>query len=87
MATILDTYMKRAGISDAELAQQIGRDRSMISKIRRGVIKPTLDTAASIERATSGLVPMQSWAVETPPPSFRTPSPRHRRTAPREATA
>ena len=61
MTTPLDTYMKEAGIGDADFALRIKRDRSMVSKLRRGVLRPTLDTAAAIETETAGAVPMQAW--------------------------
>lgn len=61
MITPLDTYMKKAGIGDADFAVRIKRDRSMVSKLRRGVLRPTLDIAAAIETETAGAVPMQAW--------------------------
>ncbi|HLZ78852.1 MAG TPA: helix-turn-helix transcriptional regulator [Sphingomonas sp.] len=75
MSTPLDDYMQRNGIKDAEFAPLIKLDRSMVSKIRRGIIKPTLDTAAEIEVQTSGEVPMQAWTplAESPPP-FQNPT-------------
>ncbi len=33
----------------------------MINKIKRGVLKPTLELAGRIETATHGAVRMQSW--------------------------
>ena len=33
----------------------------MVSKLRRGVLRPTLDLVAIIERETAGEVPMRSW--------------------------
>jgi len=57
--------MDAKGLRDADLAATLGLDRSMVSKIRRGVIRPTLETAAAIERETRGKVRMQAW-VEAP---------------------
>jgi transcriptional regulator with XRE-family HTH domain len=68
MITALDTFLTNADISDADFGDVVGRDRSMISKIRRGRLKPTLDLAAAIERATGGVVAMHCW-VEDPPPT------------------
>lgn len=62
MTTALDTYLSGEGIKDAEFADRIGRDRSMVSKLRRGIVKPTIDLAAKIEEQTGGAVTMQSWA-------------------------
>jgi transcriptional regulator with XRE-family HTH domain len=64
MSTPLAAYLKKAGIRDADFADQIGRDRTMVSKLRRGTVRPTLDLAAVIERETSGGVPMQAWTAE-----------------------
>lgn len=65
MTTALQSYMDAKGLRDADLAAPLGLDRSMVSKIRRGIIRPSLETAAAIERHTEGAVPMQSW-VEAP---------------------
>lgn len=59
--------MERKGVTDAELAAIIGRDRTMVNRIRRGLVRPTLDLAAVIETATAGEVSMQSWADATHP--------------------
>jgi len=57
--------MERHGLGDAEMAMLIGKDRSVVNRIRRGDVRPTLDVAAQIEASTNGEVPMQAW-VETP---------------------
>jgi DNA-binding transcriptional regulator YdaS (Cro superfamily) len=67
MSTPLQTYMKKQKVGDAALAALINRDRSMVSKLRRGVVRPTLDVAAAIETATEGGVPMQAWAAVAVP--------------------
>jgi hypothetical protein len=61
MSTALDIYLKRKKIGDAEFAPLIERDRSMVSKLRRGIVRPTIDLADAIEKATDGEVPMKSW--------------------------
>lgn len=53
--------MDENGLKDLDLVPPTGLDRSMISKIRRGIVRPTLDTAGAIERFTAGAVPMQAW--------------------------
>lgn len=68
MSTPLAHYMERHGLGDAEMAMLIGKDRSVVNRIRRGDVRPTLDVAAQIEASTNGEVPMQAW-VETPRPS------------------
>lgn len=64
MSTALDAYMGREGLKDADLAPKIGRDRSMVSKLRRGVVRPTLELADRIEKETGGAVPIRSWLIE-----------------------
>lgn len=64
MTTPLASYMDREGINDADFAARIARDRSMVNKLRRGVLRPTLDLAAVIERQTGGAVPMSAWVAE-----------------------
>lgn len=49
-------------ISDADFAALIKRDRSFVNKLRRGIVRPTLDLAAVIETKTCGDVPMQAWS-------------------------
>ena len=64
MTMPLEAYMKRERMSDAELAALIGKDRSIANRIRRGEMKPSLETAALIERETGGAVPMQAWITD-----------------------
>lgn len=61
MSTDLNRYLNDRGIKDAEFATLIERDRSMVSKLRRGLVRPTLDLAAAIERASDGEVSIRSW--------------------------
>ncbi|SDA15084.1 hypothetical protein [Sphingomonas sp. NFR15] len=65
MSTSLDAYLKRHAINDADFAPLIGRDRSMVSKLRRNRVRPSLDLAHAIEKATNGEVLIQSW-LESP---------------------
>ena len=64
MSTPLDTYLERAKITDDDFGALIERDRTMVSKLRRGKLLPTLEVAGRIERVTNGEVPMQSWVRE-----------------------
>ena len=61
MSTPLADYMKRADITDAAFAALIGKDRSLVNRLRRGEVRPTLEVAAEIEAKTSGAIPMQAW--------------------------
>lgn len=75
MSTALDAYLKREGISDAEFAPAIDRDRSTVSRLRRGVVKPDIELAAQIEDVTGGAVPIKSWLSAEGAPPF--PNPPH----------
>lgn len=61
METPLALYMAQKQITDAQMAQMVKRDRSIISKIRRGQMRPSLEMAGLIEEVTNGAVPMQAW--------------------------
>lgn len=61
MDTPLASYMDRKEISDAAFASLIGKDRTLVNRLRRGIVRPTLDVAAEIEALTNGEVSMQSW--------------------------
>lgn len=52
----LQTYMDKFNLTDADMAEKIGKDRSLISKYRRGIVVPSLDVIADIERVTSKAV-------------------------------
>lgn len=69
MSTPLDAYLRRESVNEADFAARIGRDRSMVNKLRRGVIKPTLELAATIEIETSGEVTMGSWVAPADQPA------------------
>ena len=64
MANALDTYLKSRNLGDADFGQVIGRDRSYVSKLRRGLVTPSLELAGVIERLSMGEVPMQSWLAD-----------------------
>jgi transcriptional regulator with XRE-family HTH domain len=61
MTTPLSTYMKRERVTDAAFAAAIGKDRSLVTRLRNGTVRPTIDVAGAIERETRGAVPMQAW--------------------------
>lgn len=58
--------MERTKIGDAEFAVLIGKDRSLVNRLRRGIVRPTLDVAADIEAKTGGEVAMQAWVESLP---------------------
>lgn len=57
----LASYLKIHGLTQAEFAERIGVRQSTISKLCSGAISVRMQTAAIIERATNGQVPMSSW--------------------------
>jgi len=57
----LADWMRRNGVRDNDIAKVVGRDRSIVSRIRRGELVPTLSVAVAIERLTGGEVPTHSW--------------------------
>ena len=61
MINALQSYMEREKVSDTAFSEMIGRDRSVVSRLRRGKMLPSLEVAAVIENVTSGKVPMSSW--------------------------
>lgn len=69
MVTALAAYMSRESIGDAAFAEAIGCDRSYVNKLRRGVVRPTLDLAGVIEAKTHGAVPMQAWIDSSAAPA------------------
>jgi plasmid maintenance system antidote protein VapI len=52
----LDAYMRKHGISDGEMAERVGRDRTRVNRIRRGLERPSLEMAVRLERVTGGAV-------------------------------
>lgn len=64
----LTTYRKANRISQQRLAEMVGTDQSIISRIENGMT-PTLVLAAEIERVTGGNVPAVSWVQHISPSS------------------
>lgn len=65
MDTPLASYMDREKIGDAEFAALIDKDRTLVNRLRRGKVRPTLDMAFKIESATKGAVPVNAWGDDT----------------------
>jgi len=75
--------MQQHSIGDAAFALLIGKDRSLVNRLRRGEVRPTLDVAGLIEAKTNGAVPMQAWVDQDAgsqdvPDSRPTPQPEGR---------
>ena len=65
MCTLRD-YLSRHCISQKAFAEAVGVDKSIISRLVRGEIRPGLDLAFVIERQTAREVTAQSWAKDKP---------------------
>lgn len=62
----LATYLKVKSLRQHDFAGRVGATQSTISKLSAGEVKPSLELAIAIERATSGAVPATSWISEHP---------------------
>lgn len=63
MITLME-WRKRAGKTQAECAALLSVSQATISKLEGGGVRPSIDLALEIERATSGAVPVYVWAGE-----------------------
>ncbi|MCA0345235.1 MAG: helix-turn-helix transcriptional regulator [Proteobacteria bacterium] len=60
----LAKHLLESGTTDAALAQKVGCDRSMISKLRAGKATPSLPLAVAISRVTG--VPVEALLPPQP---------------------
>lgn len=58
----LSDYMALQGIDDAAFAALVGMERSNVSRLRRGLIRPTWKNAVIIADATKGAVTLADFA-------------------------
>ncbi|WP_274655650.1 helix-turn-helix domain-containing protein [Halocynthiibacter sp. C4] len=58
----LEGYLQEKGVSQRDFAAQVGSYQSVISRLLRGTLRPSLDLAYRIDVATGGAVGMSSWA-------------------------
>lgn len=59
----LDAYMKKAKLSDADLAARLGCHRTEVWNYRTGRRQPRADRVAAIEKATGRVVTSKDLAV------------------------
>lgn len=59
--TRLAAWLEQTSTSRAEFARRCEYDPSNLSKLLNGAIKPTLEMAFRIERATDGVIPASEW--------------------------
>ena len=57
----LQAWLKATGTPAAELARRCEYDPSNMHKLLKGAIRPTLEMAFRIERATDGVIPAAAW--------------------------
>lgn len=59
----LKEYLTQRGMSQRAFAACIGVDPSIVSRLTREEMTPSLQLAAEIEAATNGDIPATSWVV------------------------
>ncbi|WP_092886859.1 helix-turn-helix transcriptional regulator [Roseicitreum antarcticum] len=57
----LSAYLSREGIRQGDFAKRVGLTQATVSRLARNAMRPRLETALTIERATGGAVPVSSW--------------------------
>ena len=57
----LKRYLKMKGLTAREFSILSGIDHSQISRYLRGLIRPSLENAYRIQKATKGDVRMEDW--------------------------
>lgn len=59
----LSEFLLQSRIKQRDFAAMIGVDQSVVSRLVRGVVRPSLKLAFQIEGATGGSVPARSWVL------------------------
>lgn len=59
----LNEYMRARQVTDAALAKTISKDRTLVSRYRRGLVMPPANIIAAIEVATKGAVKLRDWVA------------------------
>jgi transcriptional regulator with XRE-family HTH domain len=70
-ATLLREARLRAGLSQQELAEVSGKDRTVIARYEQGVVAPSIDTLVEILRACGFDVPLELVAYDPGPDERR----------------
>src|SRR5215211_8277803 len=66
-ATLLKEARLRAGLSQQELAEVSGKDRTVIARYEQGVVAPSIDTLVEILRACGFDVPLELVPYDSGP--------------------
>lgn len=61
--TQLQSYLTHNGLTQADFAAAVGVTQATISRLAGGSIRPSLELAAIIEKATQGKVRALSWVA------------------------
>lgn len=59
--TDLKTYLAETGEKQSSFANRVQTTSATVSRLCKGTLRPALDLAHRIEKATDGLVPMEAW--------------------------
>lgn len=59
--TLLKSYLDETGEKQSAFAERVQTTPATISRLCAGTLKPSLDLAHAIERATEGVVPTETW--------------------------
>jgi plasmid maintenance system antidote protein VapI len=54
-------WIALSGLTQTEIARQLGRHKSFVTQLKNGVKRPTLDDAVKLEVMTG--IPAVAWAV------------------------
>jgi transcriptional regulator with XRE-family HTH domain len=60
----LNEYLRLEGLSDAQFAMQLGRDRTTVSRWRRGLTRPEWADMQAIAKSTNGFVNPNDFLTE-----------------------
>lgn len=63
----LSAYLELTQTSDEDFGKRIKRNRSTVSRLRRGLIKPDWGTAAVIQKETEGAVTPNDYLADDAP--------------------
>ncbi|MCW1985569.1 UNVERIFIED_ORG: transcriptional regulator with XRE-family HTH domain [Sphingomonas sp. R1F5B] len=59
--TDLKTYLEETGEKQSDFAARVQTSNATISRLCSGALRPSLEMAHRIERATAGRVPTECW--------------------------
>lgn len=62
----LKAWMEANGKTDSDVAVLVGRDRSIVSRLRRDELRPTAELMERIAEATAGAVMPNDWFPDLP---------------------